>query len=132
MGGRSGFELAPALRIISVEPCDPATYLPYLNIHGSISTGCLAAQVLISDAYGNLPLHFEVNRGQTDPQVEFLARSSRHTLFLGSNEAVLVLTNAISALVVNRSSSSKPVVPGGCRCPRAWPSSRAFKDRLVL
>ena len=51
-----------------------------------------AAQVRIGDAYGKLPLHFEINRGQTAPQVEFLSRSSRHTLFLGSKEAVLVLT----------------------------------------
>src|SRR2546425_4763505 len=44
-------------------------------------------------AYGHLPLHLEANQGQTDPQVEFLARGIGHTLFLTASEAVLVLTN---------------------------------------
>src|SRR5205807_209866 len=42
--------------------------------------------------YGNLPLSFEANRGQTDAQVRFLSRSHRQTLFLTSTEAVLVFT----------------------------------------
>src|SRR2546427_9980420 len=42
-------------------------------------------------AYGHLPLHFEANQGQTDPQVEFLARGIGHTLFLTDREAVLAL-----------------------------------------
>jgi hypothetical protein len=46
----------------------------------------------LSETYGKLPLHFEVNRGQTDPQVKFLARGSRGSLFLTSNEAVLIFT----------------------------------------
>ena len=47
-------------------------------------------RVRVSDAYGKLPLSFEVNRGQTDPKVKFLSRGPRHTLFLTSSEAVLV------------------------------------------
>ncbi len=46
-------------------------------------------QVLTS--YGNLPLSFEVNQGQTDSEVKFLSRGSGYTLFLTSTEAVLVL-----------------------------------------
>src|SRR5437899_8713458 len=44
-----------------------------------------------ASAYGKLPLSFEKNAGQTDPQVKFLARGSGYTLFLTSNEAVLRL-----------------------------------------
>ena len=36
-----------------------------------------------------LPLSFEPNRGQTDPQVKFLARGSGYGLYLTSGEAVL-------------------------------------------
>jgi uncharacterized repeat protein (TIGR01451 family) len=43
--------------------------------------------------YGRLPLSFEVNQGQTDPQVKFLSRGSGYSLFLTSNEAVLVLSS---------------------------------------
>ena len=41
--------------------------------------------------YGKLPLAFEVNSGQTDPQVKFLSRGSGYTLFLTGTEAVLAL-----------------------------------------
>jgi hypothetical protein len=46
----------------------------------------------LSETYGKLPLHFEVNRGQTDERVKFLARGGRGSLFLTSTEAVLVFT----------------------------------------
>ncbi|TMI83619.1 MAG: hypothetical protein E6H04_02545, partial [Bacillati bacterium ANGP1] len=42
--------------------------------------------------YAALPLSFEANRGQTDPQVRFLARVGRHVFFLTSTETVLVFT----------------------------------------
>ena len=45
-------------------------------------------------AYGNLPLSFEANQGQTDPQVKFLSRGSGYTLFLTPTEAVLALGKA--------------------------------------
>src|SRR5262249_10583446 len=41
--------------------------------------------------YGQLPLSFEMNQGQTDPQVNFLARGSGYALFLTPGEAVLSL-----------------------------------------
>ena len=41
--------------------------------------------------YGNLPMAFEANQGQTDAQVKYLSRGLGHTLFLTSTEAVLSL-----------------------------------------
>jgi hypothetical protein len=41
--------------------------------------------------FKKLPLRFEVNRGQTDSQVRFLARTADSTLFLTQSEAVLRL-----------------------------------------
>ena len=43
------------------------------------------------ETYGQLPLRFEMNRGQTDQQVKFLARGRGYSLFLTGNEAVLQL-----------------------------------------
>ena len=43
----------------------------------------------VSQAYGQLPLSFEVNQGQVDDQVKFLARGSGYELFLTATEAVL-------------------------------------------
>jgi uncharacterized repeat protein (TIGR01451 family) len=39
----------------------------------------------------HLPIHFEKNEGQTEPQVQFLARGPGYTLFLGSADALLSL-----------------------------------------
>src|SRR5438309_1496509 len=51
-----------------------------------------ATRARVNATYGRLPLYFEANQGQTDPQVKFLARGGGHTLFLTPTEAVLVLT----------------------------------------
>jgi hypothetical protein len=47
--------------------------------------------------YSHLPLSFEPNQGQTDPQVKFLARGPGYTLFLASDEAVLTLQGGATA-----------------------------------
>src|SRR6266851_1832111 len=41
--------------------------------------------------FARIPLSFEANEGQTDPQVQYLARGPGYTLFLTSTEAVLAL-----------------------------------------
>jgi hypothetical protein len=41
--------------------------------------------------YGQLPLSFEANQGQTDPRVHFLSRGQGYSLFLTDSEAVLAL-----------------------------------------
>src|SRR5260370_42148920 len=45
----------------------------------------------VEEEYGKLPLSFEANHGQTDPQVKFLSRGPGYKLFLLPNEAVLAL-----------------------------------------
>ncbi len=46
------------------------------------------------ESYGNLPLSFEANQGQTDSRVKFVSRGRGYTLFLTGNEAVLALRKA--------------------------------------
>jgi hypothetical protein len=36
----------------------------------------------LAPSYGKLPLSFEANQGQTDPQVKFLSRGKGYSLFL--------------------------------------------------
>jgi len=45
----------------------------------------------IEVGYGNLPLSFEPNHGQTDPRVKFVSRAGNRTLWLTSDEAVLAV-----------------------------------------
>lgn len=64
--------------------------------HGKTATATpaaspVAAQQRALAAYGNLPLAFEPNQGQTDPQVKYMARGNGYTLFLTNQEAVLSL-----------------------------------------
>jgi hypothetical protein len=50
-----------------------------------------ALQPRLVESYGRLPLAFEANRGQTDPQVRFLSRGHGYTMFLTANQAVIAL-----------------------------------------
>jgi len=45
----------------------------------------------VAAMFGRLPLSFEANNGQVDPQVRFLARAPGYTVFLTSAEAVMTL-----------------------------------------
>jgi hypothetical protein len=56
-----------------------------------------AARARITGAYGNLPISFEANHGQTDAQVHFLSRGGNYSLFLTSTEAIAVLRSGTSA-----------------------------------
>jgi hypothetical protein len=78
-------------------PLDPAGMLP-----DQVSRGT-APVILPEPDAGNLPLSFEANRGQTDPQVKYLARGRGYTLFLTGTEAVLVFKNQPSAVSDQRS-----------------------------
>ena len=44
-------------------------------------------QLHASEAYGKLPLSFEINEGQTDGRVKFFSRGAGYNLFLTSTEA---------------------------------------------
>src|SRR5947208_2107724 len=50
-----------------------------------------------SNDYGKLPLQFEINEGQSDARVKFLARGSGYNLFLTGAEAVLALSKSTAA-----------------------------------
>ena len=63
----------------------------------------------ISETYGKLPLSFEANRGQTDPQVKFMSRGSGYSLFLTPEDAVIAL-RAPSRSSSNQSENSSDVL----------------------
>ena len=58
------------------------------------TTAVPMAKSRVLEHYGNLPLTFEANRGQTDRRVKFLSRGHGHTLFLTPTETVLVLRDS--------------------------------------
>ena len=62
------------------------------DFNGDRTAAVPEEKAAVQEAYGKLPLVFEANRGQTDPQVQFLSRGPGLTLFLAPTEAVLVLS----------------------------------------
>jgi hypothetical protein len=70
-----------------IEPPGPRMVLSAANA-GTIQE---EDRLRIEARYGNLPLAFEPNRGQTDPRVKFLSRAGSRTLWLTSDEAVLAV-----------------------------------------
>ena len=72
----------------------------------------------LSVTYARLPLHFEPNQGQTDEQVNFLARGKGYALFLTSTEAVLALRKpAENSLAPVSGSLSSPLPRRGRTLP---------------
>ena len=75
-------------------------------------------------SYDKLPLGFEVNQGQTGPQVKFLSRGRGYTLFLAANEAVLALkkSSVVSGQLsagMRRNPGVRTQEPGGKTSRRA-------------
>jgi len=62
-------------------------------VNASFSPNADASHQRVLKAYGRLPLAFDANQGQTDPQVKYLARGNGYTLFLTANKAVLSMSS---------------------------------------
>jgi hypothetical protein len=88
-----------------------------------------AAQARIAEGYGELPLHFEANRGQTDNQVKFLSRGPGYSLFLTPSEAVLSLRKGESS---KDDKSPETVVPSVGADPRVRPKGQGRHGGLPL
>ena len=58
-------------------------------------TASSRAAVRLEAHYGDLPLAFEPNAGQTDPQVRFLTRAPGMIVFFTDTEAVMVLHKSV-------------------------------------
>ena len=79
--------------------------------------------IKLRSSYGKLPLVFEPNEGQTDPQVRFLCRGAGYSLFLTAKEAVLALKQSRS--------SSRPLGPKNHLGHVLPPESPQVQERVV-
>jgi hypothetical protein len=62
---------------------------------------------VVEENYGKLPLSFELNQGQSNPQVKFQSRGSGYSLFLTDSSAVLALTKQDAANATLGGSAAK-------------------------
>lgn len=87
---------------------------PALGSHPSTNS---LQQAQLKAAYGQLPLSFEINRGQTDPSVKYLARGSGYSLFLNPGEAVLSLSTTSSTVIQKEAQGASGIVQRGSADP---------------
>src|SRR5438105_2608461 len=72
------------------------------------TAGLTAGNQQLLQSYGQLPISFEVNAGQTDAQVRYLAHGSGYALFLTSTGAVLNLENVAAVGRIGNPSYLEP------------------------
>jgi len=86
------------------------------------------------DSYGKLPLAFEANQGQSNPQVKFLSRGAGYSLFLTSDEAVLTLRSSSPEEAALPSANARTLPVRSAReskLERCNPSKSSGRDWLV-
>lgn len=81
------FSLAVML-VASVHAAQPAQPTSPVAVG---SANSMSSTPRVVQGFGEIPLHFEANTGQTDGKVKFLSRGSGYTLFLTPTETVLTL-----------------------------------------
>ena len=93
---------------LTVEPAQT----PVTNVHLDHRGGedMASKQVRLNDAYGRLPLRFEVNQGQMDSRAQFLVRGRGYSLFLTPTESVMVLRrSSVARRQVKRTKIEEPL-----------------------
>jgi Beta-propeller repeat len=69
----------------------------YSSVTSPPKTISPAVRERLQASFASLPLAFEQNQGQTDPQVKYMARANGYTLFLTSRDAVFSFHSKSSA-----------------------------------
>ncbi len=85
---------------LHVEALEDRLCLSALPVGASTTVPDAATQAHLSAAYGQLPLSFEVNKGQTNPRVNFLTQGAGYTAFLTPTSAVTELQQGSGGNVV--------------------------------
>jgi uncharacterized repeat protein (TIGR01451 family) len=108
-----------AQKSVAQHPASPSPELSKLSLKSKSESRAIL---------GQLPLIFEPNQGQADPQVKFLAHGSGYSLFLDANSAVLAMQTAPSS----SSSSASAAQPSGQAREQARKQSREQFVRMKL
>lgn len=87
--------LSPFWRVFSMGATETSSSV---SPHKTSDSSNPNARSRASDAFGRLPLSFEANKGQTDPQVLFLTRGQGYGLFLTADGALFSLNGLATPL----------------------------------
>jgi hypothetical protein len=95
-----------------------------------VKSSASSSQTTAADALGRLPLDFEANEGQTDPQVRFLTHGLGYTLYLTATEAVMVFPKPPVPAVPGALPVS-PKIPGLLATRTAAPEASVVRIQMV-
>ena len=87
-------------RRLGLESLEDRLCLSTLPVGTSTTVPDAATQAHLTAAYGQLPLSFQINKGQTDPRVNFLTQGAGYTAFLTPTGAVMELQQGNGGNVV--------------------------------
>ena len=93
---------------------------------GVAAGGARTPVAVFAKMYGELPLRFEANLGQTDSQVKFISRGADSALFLTATDAVLTLDQSSE----NDDRSQNPT--SSTKLLREMPAQLAKRSRVAL
>src|ERR1044071_4247925 len=91
--------------------------VPLCALHRSLLLGaCALAQSALSAAkirsdFGNIPVYFEQNVGQTAPPVRYIARTGHLTAFITPDGLALAAGNSSVAMHVTGASTKAVLIP---------------------
>jgi hypothetical protein len=92
-----------------------------------------AARRLVERAYGLLPLSFEVNQGQADTAVKYLARGGGYNVLLTAREAIIMLKSNGGDSNGNHNTQESPNLPAGKHSrPQATINRSYIPDESVI
>jgi hypothetical protein len=96
---RMSLSLAASVALLILDVLHSAAFgqSPQAKIIAPVRAAETRASSRLAASYGKLPLSFEANQGQTDPQVRFLSRGNGYSLFLTEGEAVLALHKPVES-----------------------------------
>ena len=82
-------------------------------------------------SYGRQPVQFEINQGQTDAEVKYMARGRGYTLFLASTEAVMMLAATAHTGEADQALNSLPATAIPLPTARTLPQESLLRMRLA-
>jgi hypothetical protein len=106
-----GFGLALLLGGVSIASYSKGTKSVVRNTEKKssfVQASAKLSQAKVNEAVGKLPLAFEPNQGQTDQQVNYVARAKGYTAFLTESETVLAIKGSAQGVLRMKMQNATP------------------------
>ncbi len=113
-------------KFLSLESLESRLCLSSLPAGAATTVPDATTQAQLTAAYGQLPLSFQINKGQTDPRVNFLTQGAGYTAFLTPTSAVMEVQQGSGGNVV-----AMKIVGAESRLPRRRPRQAGRREQRL-